>query len=253
MKILLLCAALLCAQVASADELADANALFAKKAYPQALAAFTKLANAGNVEAQQHLGEMYLYGEAGSVDMDKAEAWFRKAAAKGNRTAVGALEMMKTRVARRADLDYWISGYDGADLKAGPYHCPVPRVPAMSRQNEEIELISGKVNKWMDCYNAFVRNLNAATPLTQRIPKDIIDLLTKDELDKATVHLAEVYERVAEDAKVTAKLVLADYGVWREATDAYVAEHNRIVKATPSLDKMQEYESRKNNYGAAAK
>lgn len=252
MKIFLFCAALLCAHVASADELADANALFAKKAYPQALTIYTKLGNAGNVEAQQHLGEMYLYGEAGAIDMDKAEAWFKKAAAKGNPTATGALKMKQARVARRADMDYWISGYDGADLKTGAFRCPAPRLPAMSRQNDEILLVTDKVNAWMDCYNAFVRNLNAASPLTGRVPKDIIDLLTKDELDKASAHLGEVYERTAEDAKVTAKLVMADYGAWREATDTYVTEHNRILKLAPPPDKMQEYEARKNNYGAPA-
>ena len=65
MKTLLFCVALLVAGTACADELADADALFAKKAYPEALQKYTKLANAGNVTAQQHLGEMYFYGEAG--------------------------------------------------------------------------------------------------------------------------------------------------------------------------------------------
>jgi TPR repeat protein len=251
MKKTLLCLALLLAGPAMADELADANALFAKKSYPQALQMYTKLGNAGNVEAQQHLGEMYLYGEGSKVDLVAAELWFKKAAAKGNRTAVAALEMMAKRVERRADMDYWIKGYDGADLKAGQYRCPAPRIPAMSRENAEIETVTNKINAWMDCYNAFVRNLNASDPLVKRIPKEIVDLLTKDELEQATAHLAEVYERTAEDAKITSKLVMADYGVWRDATDKYVTEHNRIVKMAPSPEKMQEYEARKNNYNGA--
>ncbi len=253
MKKIVFCLSLLASTLACADELADANALFAKKSYPQALQLYTKLGNAGSVEAQQHLGEMYLYGDAGAVDLAKAEAWFRKAAAKGNPTALGALEMMKQRGLRRADLDYWISKYDGADLKAGPYRCPVPRIPAVSRQNDEIGVVSSRVQAWQTCYNAFVRNLNAASPLTKRIPQDVVDLMTKDELDKASEHLTDVYERVAADANVTAKLVLADYGVWRDATDAYVAEHNRIVQSAPSLEKMQEYEARRQNYAPPSK
>lgn len=68
-KLTVLCLTMLLGVPALADDLADANKLLENKAYPQALAAFTKLANAGNAEAQFHLGEMYWYGEAGSVDL----------------------------------------------------------------------------------------------------------------------------------------------------------------------------------------
>src|SRR5689334_9642696 len=105
-KIILLCAALVLCGGALADELLEADALFAKKAYPEALQKYTKLANAGNVTAQQHLGEMYFYGEAGGVDMDRAALWWGKAAAKGNKVAIASLDMMKQRAARRAELDY---------------------------------------------------------------------------------------------------------------------------------------------------
>jgi uncharacterized protein len=255
MKKSLLCLALLLSLggLARADELADANALFAKKSYPQALQLYTKLGNAGNAEAQLHAGEMYLYGEAGAIDLAKAEAWFRKAAAKGNKTAVAALEMMRQREARRADLEFWISKYDGADLRSGQYRCPAPRIPAMSKLNEEIESVSGKVAAWQDCYNNFVKNLNANAPLTKLIPKDVSDLLTKDEMEKATAHLADVYARLAEDARVSAKLVLADFGVWRDATDKYVAEHNRIVGSAPSAERQSDIEARKRNYAPPSK
>ena len=230
MKKYLFCLALLVGGVAHADELADANALFAKKAYPQALQLYTKLANAGNAEAQLHMGEMYLYGEAGAIDLVKADAWFRKSAAKGNKTAIGALDMMKRRDLRKDDMAYWIAQYDGADLRSGEFRCPAPRIPPMSKQNDEIASVTEKVAVWQECYNAFVRKLNASSPLTKRIPQDIADLLTKDEAEQSRLHLEEVYARVAEDAKISAKLVLADFAAWRDATDAYVAEHNRMVK-----------------------
>jgi TPR repeat protein len=229
MKKTLFCMALLLSAAAYADELADANALFAKKSYPQALQLYTKLANSGNAEAQLHMGEMYLYGEAGTVDMAKAEAWFKKSAAKGNKTAVGALSMMKQREARKADLDYWMTKYDGAELKSGQYRCPVPRLPAMSKQNDEIAAVGAKVAAWQTCYNAFVEHINAAAPLTSLIPKDVADLLTKDEMAIATAHLDAVYSRIVEDARVSAKLFLADFGAWRDATDAYVGNHNQML------------------------
>src|SRR6266571_6458393 len=101
MKKYLLCLALtlVLGSAAHADELADANALFAKKAYPQALQLYTRLANAGNVEAQRHLGEMYWYGEAGAIDNVKADGWFRKAAAKGDKVAIATLDVMQQREA----------------------------------------------------------------------------------------------------------------------------------------------------------
>ena len=231
MKKYLFCLTLMLCGAAQADDLSSANALFAKKEYPQALQLFTKAANAGNAEAQQHLGEMYLYGEAGSVDLVKAESWFKKSAAKGNKTAVAALEMMKQREVRKDDIAYWMSRYDGADLKGGKYRCPVPRIPAMSKVNDEIAAVAGKVQAWQLCYNRFVENINASTPLTKRIPKDVADLMTKDEMAKATEYLDGVQARIVEEARVASKLLLADYAVWRDATDAYVGQHNEMIKA----------------------
>ncbi|SHG50827.1 tetratricopeptide repeat protein [Massilia sp. CF038] len=230
MKKLLICLSLAWCGAVSAGELEDANALFEKKSYPQALQLYTKLANGGNAEAQVRLGQMYLYGEAGAVDMAKAEALFKKSAAKGNKTAVASLDMMKKRETHKADIAYWMSGYDGADLTGGKYKCPVPRIPAMSKINEEISAVSNKVNAWQECYNAFVVNLNESAPLTKRIPKDIADLMTKDEMEKAATHLENLHTNLVEAARVSSKLLLADYAVWRDATDAYVLQHNQMVK-----------------------
>jgi TPR repeat protein len=227
MKKYLFCLTLLLCGAAQADDLSSANALFAKKEYPQALQLFTKAANA---EAQLHMGEMYFYGEAGVVDLVKAESWFKKSAAKGNKTAIAALEMMKQRELRKEEIAYWMSKYDGAELKSGKFRCPVPRVPAMSKVNEEIAAVAAKVQAWQACYNGFVENMNASAPLTKLIPKAIADLLTKEEMATATAHLDAVQARIVEEARVASKLLLADYAVWRDATDAYVAEHNRMVK-----------------------
>lgn len=247
------CLALMLAGAANADELADANALFAQKAYPEALQKYTRLANAGNVEAQQHLGEMYWYGEAGVVDEARAQAWFSKAAAKGNAVAIASLEMMKQRVTRRADIDYWVSKYDGSDLRSGEYRCLAPRIPPMSKVNDEIDRVSNNVKVWQDCYNRFVIHLNEVTPLTKLIPQDVAKLMNKQETEQATAHLARVQDNVAEDAKVSARLLLADFAAWRDATEAYVAQHNEIVKRAPSEARQRDIEARKNNYVPAGK
>jgi TPR repeat protein len=230
MKTTLFCLSLLLCGSAFAGELEDANALFAKKDYAQAMKIYTKLSNAGNPEAQQALGQMYWYGEAGQVDEAKAEALFKKSAAKGNKVAIASLEMMDQRVKRRKDIDYWISGYDGEDLKSGEYRCVTPRIPAMSKINADIDRISGAVTAWQECYNKYVTNLNAATPLTKRIPADIAKLMTKEETEKSSAYLGQVQANLQEEAKVSSKLVLADFAAWRSATEAYVSEHNQMVK-----------------------
>ncbi len=229
----LVLAGLLQAGLAHAGELENAKALFEQKKYPEAMAMYTKLANAGNVEAQQLLGQMYWYGEAGTVDEAKATMWFQKAAAGGNKVAEASLDIMKQRVERRADIDYWVSKYDGEELRSGKFRCPKPRIPAISKQSEEIDRVSNAINKWQDCYNGFVQNLNAASPLDKQIPHDVAKLMNLAEMEKAKAHLAQVQENLSEDAKVGAKMVLADVAVWRSATEAYIAEHNAIVNKAP--------------------
>lgn len=248
MKILVLCLSLLFSGAVCADELSDAKTLFDKKAYQQALQLYTKLSNAGNPEAQLLLGQMYWYGEAGGVDETRAQDLFRQSAAKGNKIAAAALEVMKQRVVRRADIDYWTSKYDGADLTSGKFACPAPRIPAISKLSEEIDSVAAKVQAWQECYNGFVQNLNQAVPLIKRIPPDIAALLNEEEIARATRYLDEVQAGIAENAKVSSKLVLADVGAWRSATDAYVTEHNAIVRSAPSVDRQQDIEARKRNY-----
>jgi len=236
MKTVLLYAALLLCGTALADELSDADALFAKKAYPEALQKYTKLANAGNVSAQQHLGEMYFYGEAGAVDTDKAALWWGKAAAKGNKVAIASLDMIKKREAHRADIDYWLTRYDGAELTGGDYRCPAPRFPSVSKVNEDIERYSTNMKDWEACHNRAVTHLNESLPLAKLIPKDVAPLLTKDETERAEAHLKEVGDRVAEDIKVAGNMVLADYNAWRTSTERWVKEHNDIVNSAPPPD-----------------
>jgi TPR repeat protein len=251
MKKFLFCLTVLLAGAACADELADANALFQKKSYPQALQLYTKLANAGNVEAQQHLGEMYWYGEAGATDEAKAEVWFRKAAAKGNKVALAALEVMKQRVTRRAEIDYWLSKYDGAELKSGQFSCPAPRIPAISKTNDEIDAVGARISAWQECYNAFALHLNDVSPLIKLIPADVSALMNKQEAEQAGRYLDGVQERISGDAKVKSQMVLADFAAWRNATDAWVREHNEIIRGAPSAERQQDIDARKRNYAPA--
>ncbi|MEW7849291.1 sel1 repeat family protein [Massilia aurea] len=230
MKRLLFCLTLTIAGAACAGELEDANALFEKKDYAGALKLYTKLANAGNPQAQQQLGQMYWYGEAGMVDEGRAKELFEKSAAKGNKVAAESLVVMEQRVAKRAEIDYWVKGYDGAELQSGEYRCPSPRIPAVSKVNDEIDRVNKLVTTWQDCYNKMVTNLNAQSPLTKKIPADIAKLMTKEETDASAAYLERVRQNIAEGAKVSSKMILADFAAWRSATEAFVTQHNAVVK-----------------------
>jgi len=237
MKIALFSAALLlsCAAHAAlpAADLADADAAYAKKAYPEALQKYTKLANAGNATAQQHLGEMYLNGEAGAVDADKATQWLTKAAAKGNAAASAQLDLLRQRQQHAKELAWWTTQYDGSDVRTDDYRCPAPRFPAVSKINEEIDSVSARMKNWQLCFNRYADHLKEASPLSKRIPDDIKKLMTKAELEQAEAHMKQVHQQLTEDANINAKLVTADYNVWRNATEAYIAEHNDILKNSP--------------------
>lgn len=253
MKKFLLSLAFCLSLPACADELANADALLARKAYPEAMRLYTKLGNAGNPVAQLRLGELYLNANAGSVDEDKAAQWLSKAATKGNADAGAALARLKTRAARRADIDYWTAKYDGADIVAGMPVCRVPRLPAMSKQNEEIDRIGAAIEKWQACYNTYAARLNDAGPLGKRMPADIAALLSPGEMAQAETRYTSTIQTMQEDARVSAKLALADIAAWRSATNAYVAEHNAIVQSGPSPERIRELEARKANYASGGK
>lgn len=230
MKKYLFCLFLMTCGVAHADALSDANALYAKKSYPQALAAYTKLANAGNADAQYRLAELYRSGEGVTADPAKADAWLRKAAAKGNKDAAAKLAQGGQRDAKRQEVEYWMSKYDGQEFRSGQYNCPPPRFPSVSKLNDEIDAVSKRMTTWETCFNAAANNLNAAAPLSKKIPADVAAVMSKEELEKASAYLMSVQAGLAEEAKVTSAMVLADYAVWRDATNKWVNEHNRMVK-----------------------
>jgi hypothetical protein len=253
MKKLLLSLTLCLALPAFADELADADRLLARKAIPEAMRLYTKLGNSGNPAAQQRLGELYLNGDAGQVDEAKAEAWFAKAAAKGNTGASAALERLKGRAAHRGEIDYWLKQYDGEDLRADGARCVVPRLPAVSKQNDEIDRIGAKIDKWQDCYNNHIATLNEAAPLDKRMPAGIAALLTPAETAAAAARFDSALAAAKDDARIGSKLVLADIAAWRSATNAYVAEHNAIVQSGPSPERARDIEARRSNYSQPAR
>jgi TPR repeat protein len=209
---------------AKADQLADANKLLESKSYAQALSLYTSLAGSGNSEAQFHLGEMYWYGEGVAANDATAQTWFTKAAGAGHAEAAAALAVMRERVVRKADIEYYRVQYDGADVALEKFQCSDPAIPAVSTTNADIKAVSDRVAAWMECYNRFVQNMNTVQPPGKAIPADVAKLMNEIELTQATSRMDQVYGNVIGAAKVKADSVVAANGAWTEKTNDFVKQ-----------------------------
>lgn len=151
------------------------------------------------------------------------------------------------RATRQADIDYWLKGYDGSEFTSGEYRCPPPRFPSMSKDNQEIDRVSTNMETWQDCHNNAVKHFNATPSFAKLIPADVAALLTPDEKKQAEERLQLVHDNVNETLKVSAELVLADFSAWRSATNAWVKEHNEIVKNAPTPEREHQLDERRQN------
>lgn len=255
MKIAIAVLALMLSGSVTADELADANKFLESKDYPRALSMFTKLSNAGNAVAQFHLGEMYWYGEAGKIDLNQARFWLGKAAAGGNKEAVEALQIMQERELRQADIAFWVSAYDGQDLRQGKFDCARPVIPAVSKDSASIKVVETAYVSWQQCYNGFVQNLNDALPPGKRIPPDISKLMNQIEYDSAVAHLDKVYASISGEARTAAVVISADFNSWLDATSTFAKERNAAIEMDTKQgaeELRQARESRNSNLGSSS-
>lgn len=231
MRSLLLCLALTLSGAVVADELADANAALSARAYPAALATFTKLAKAGIPEAQLRLGEMYWYGEGVALDRARGDALFAQAASSGNKDAIAAQSLSGNRARLAAEIAHWTSGYSGDDLTAGKYNCTAPAVPAVSKTNADIKATGAVIAAWQACYNGFTDNLNSALPPGKRIPAELAVVMSEQEVQQAKLHLSKVYGEAIDKAQASATAIVAQRTQWESATLASAEEQNRASAA----------------------
>lgn len=226
MRYFVCCLMLAACTTAAADELADANKLIDAKSYAQGIALLTKLSDGGNTNAQLRLGQVYWYGEGVPVDRARGDALFSKAAASGNADAKIAMGMTAARGQHMQDIEYWTTKYDGADLTSGQYACTAPAIPAKSITRPEVVAISKAVGEYRNCYNGFVRNLDDSMPAGKRIPVEIADLMTDQEMNQSRAHLDQVYSRVAANSKAGADKTMAAYDSWHNETTLYMRQKN---------------------------
>ena len=223
----LVCAMLmLVAGLASADDLGDADKALRAKDYDKALPIYTRLANAGNQEAQFRLGEMYWYGDGTAVDLGKSRNWLQKAATSGHGGAREALATLDKRDQRAADIAYWTKDYRGEDLVSGKYACPMPKIPAVSKTSAEIKAVSDDIAKWEACYNEFAANVNQLPAAAKRIPADVLQLMSPREAEQAIAHVDDMAVNVVSQRQNAALVFAAERDAWTKATNEFVLAAN---------------------------
>ncbi|MFZ6743074.1 tetratricopeptide repeat protein [Undibacterium sp. JH2W] len=221
-----------------ADDMSDANRLHANKDYVRALPLFTKLANAGSVEAQATLGEMYWFGDGVAIDIDTAEKWFAKAASGGNTKARQFTEVITQRKLHAADIAYYTQSFDGRDVSLANYNCLQPEFPAVSKTKAEIYKLTEAANNWQACYNRFVTHFNASLPAGATIPKEIGGLMNDQEMAQAVILMDARYKQIAEDTGQLALDVNKRQMVWKLATENYIA--TEVVAKKMEQDRLQQ-------------
>lgn len=213
--------------VAMAGDLEDANAFLAAKAYDKAFPLYSKLAEAGNVEAQFRLGEMYWYGDGTAADIAAATKWMQKAAERGHPGAIESVDILKQRQQRAGDIAFWTTGYKGEDLVSGQFNCAAPVFPSESTTKETIMEATKSYEKWRQCYNNFAGHMNTVMQSGRHIPADVVRLFTPKEAEQAGANLSRVYEVAMTQAQEDSSRIAGQYDTWQKATEKYVKATNR--------------------------
>lgn len=230
MRTYLFCIAMALTTGAYADDLARVGQLLDAKSYSEAVPILNRMAAAGDAGAKLRLGELYWYGEGVSLDRARGDALFAEAAAAGNKDAQQALNLSRVREQRRADIEYWTAGYDGADLTSGKYSCQAPVIPVRSISNKEIGAVHASFNAWKICYNGLLDNISGSFPVGKRIPGDVAEVMSNQEIDAAKANLDKVYSQVVARTRAGADKTVADYAAWEKSTAAYVKEQNDLAE-----------------------
>jgi hypothetical protein len=212
--------------LACADELADAVKAWEQRDFGRALQGFTRLANAGNPQAQQLLGEMYGFGEGVAEDPAKAREWLEKSRAAGNAEAGASLQALQQRAAHKADIAAYQAGAQWAGVDLASAGCARPAFPDKSLKADEIREIGQRVANYRACYEKFVTGMGE-----RKLPADIASLMSLTELEKARAANEAALVRVAGDARAEAARVIADNDAWVQRSKEYATAYNARTKS----------------------
>jgi uncharacterized protein len=216
-----------CGTAFCAEGLADAAHAYDNRHFIKAARIYTRLANVGNAEAQVKLAMMYQDGVGVESDLGKSEFWFAKAQAQGNTQASAALHRIRERNSKKEEIAYFTTAYDGHALRAKLSECTIPQLPAVSKDNTEIERVEKHINTWTECFNQFVVQMNGTQPVGREIPATLSSVMSEAELVKAKTLMEATYSKIFAEAEAKSKQVESMIATWSGATKLYVQKKNK--------------------------
>lgn len=214
---------------ALADELADGIKAWETRDFGRAQQIFTRLANAGNPEAQLLLGEMYGYGEGVPEDPALAERLLGQARANGHKDAAESLANIHQRAVRKADIARYVGG-DVGDLTLAKFGCVMPVFPDVSRTQVDLKATDAQMKLWRACYDRFGAHLAAQLPAGKAIPADVAKLMNLDELARARAAMDKSYAAAAAGASREAANFTRDSDAWYARTQQYTVSMEKEKK-----------------------
>lgn len=236
-KLLAMCVLALVSTAALADELSEGVKAWEARDFARAQQVFSKLAQAGNPEAQLMLGEMYGFGEGVPEDPALAERWLSQAQANGNKDAAESRANVRQRGARKADIARYVAGGDAGDVTLAKAGCTQPVIADVTLSAAEIKATDAKIKEWRACYDRFAARLAAQLPAGKAIPADVAKLMNLTELERARAAMDKAYAAAAADAASQVKAFTA-------ANDAWYA---RVQKYASSVEEQQKNEDQLRN------
>jgi hypothetical protein len=210
----------------TANELERADKLLQAKAYDKALPIYSKLAQAGDTEAQFRLGEMYWYGDGTAVDLAAANAWLHKAAQRGHKGAIESLDILKQRQVRNADIAYWTNGQAGQRVEVSGYDCAAPVLSKDAKTKESIRDAANSYKQWQACYDSFAARMNAQARLLPQIPEDVLKLMTPREAELAYTRLNGEFAQTIARAEREAMRITGEYMAWQRGPEGSILTAN---------------------------
>lgn len=224
-----------CCGAAGAQEISDGVKAWERQDYARAHDIFTRLALAGNTEAQRQLGEMIGFGEGAPEDVAEARGWLERSRAGGNGHAAESLALVERRAAGKAEIQRYVSSYDGTGLALLAYQCGNPDIPESSKTRKEIERVHARIGDWYACYGRFTQTLAAAA--SNAIPKQTAQIMNTAELARARGRVAGVVARIGADGKGEAGKVEAAERRWIASTEREVAALDQMSRMVIEQDR----------------
>jgi TPR repeat protein len=231
---------LACASV-RADELSDGIKAWERRDFAVAQTIFSKLANAGNPQAQLLLGEMYGYGEGVPEDLVQAERLLGLAGAAGNKEAAESLDNVRQRAARKADIARFAEG-GAAPQSLTDFGCVKPAFPEMSTSQKDIKAVTAKANEWRSCYQRYGAHLAAQPAGDKAVPPDIAKLMNLVELERARTSREQAYARAASVANEEAAAFGRASDQWYASTKDYALKMEKVTREE-SAQRQREFET----------